>query len=95
MSSIAGARSIATLPRAAAHPRRPGRLYPPAAHPLGVPGHAVRHGGAGRGAEIGGFLGVLAGVFVLLVIAVNVAGEIMTPGTALPTPALTLPSISP
>ena len=71
-------------------PPMPPRPYPPAAHPLGAPHHARRRG-TGASAAIGGFLGVLAGILVLLVIGANLLGEEDGPDTvsALPTPSFT------
>ena len=56
-----------------------------------LPEHARRRGGAGASAVIGGFLGVLAGIFVLVVIGASLIGEEDGPDTvsALPTPTFT------
>lgn len=78
-------------PGAPPRPPMPPQPYPPAANPLGAPGHARRRGGAGASAVIGGFLGVLAGIFVLVVIGASLIGEEDGPDTvsALPTPTFT------
>lgn len=86
-------------PPRAPYPPRPGGPpppppplpYPPAAHPLGAP--APRRRGTGAAAALGGVLGVLAGVFVLFIVGMNVlrSDDRVEPVSALPTPTFTPP----
>lgn len=73
-------------------PPGPAGPYPPIAHPFGAPGHVPRRRGSTAGAAVGGVLGMIAGLFVVLVVAVNVLGE--DDGRPSVSP-VTLPSVSP
>ncbi len=87
-------------PRAPYPPPRPGAggppgpagPYAPGPHPFGAPGHSPMRRKSGAGAAIGGILGMIAGVFVVIVIGVNVLND---DGGSSSVSPVSLPSISP
>ncbi|MEV5410354.1 neutral zinc metallopeptidase [Thermopolyspora sp. NPDC052614] len=73
-------------------PPRAAGPYAPGPHPFGAPGYAPPHRKSGAAAAVGGILGMLAGVFVLIIIGMNVLNDDGGSSSVAP---VTLPSLSP